>query len=215
VLLMVASECEEKAIVSRRLQEFLYGPDVVSKPRLHCGSYTERLMYANEVEKSHIERDSRLEMVKALAESQAQPSEAAKVCPHAQVGAFNVRRADAFNLRVSADGDWDGRGNFRGVVPLRAFSVARSVELEQLGEVNIRSKVFFDGGNVTAETIGRELESACDSLAQISNEVVGTRTFALATRYERTIFVSLSIAIQMYWSPHSAGVSPYKWASFV
>jgi hypothetical protein len=73
---MVASECEEKAIVSRSLQEFLDGPDVVSKPRLHCGSYTERLMYANEVEKSHVERDSGLEMVKALAETQAQPGKA-------------------------------------------------------------------------------------------------------------------------------------------
>ncbi len=107
---------------------------------------------------------------------------------HAQVGAFNVRRADAFNLRVSADGDWDSRGDFRGVVPLRAFSVVRSVELEQLGEVNIRSKVFFDGGNVTAETIGRELESACDSLAQISNEVVGTRTFALRNKVRENHF---------------------------
>jgi len=136
-------------------------------------------MYANEVKKRHVERDSGLKMVKALAESQAQPSETAKMRSHAQICAFDMRCADSFNLRVSADGDWDSRGNFRGVVPLRAFSVVRSVELEQLGEVNIRSKVFFDGGNVTAETIGRKLESACDSFAQVPNEVIGARSFPL------------------------------------
>src|SRR6266478_6957913 len=97
---------EEAAIVSCGLPKFLNGPDVVSKSRLHCGGYSERLMYTNEVEKGHIERDSSLEMVKALAETQAQPGKAAKVRPHAQVRSFNVRRADAFNRRVSADGDW-------------------------------------------------------------------------------------------------------------
>jgi hypothetical protein len=90
---MVASECEEKAIVSPCLQEFLDSPDVVSKPRLHCGSNAECLMYANEVEKSHVERDGCLEMVKALAETQTQPGKAPQVRPHAQVGTFNVQRA--------------------------------------------------------------------------------------------------------------------------
>ena len=69
-------------------------------------------MYTNEVKERHVEGDSGLEMVKVLAESQAQSSEAAKVCPHAQVGTFDVRCADSFQLRVSADDYWDRRCNF-------------------------------------------------------------------------------------------------------
>jgi hypothetical protein len=43
-----------------------------------------------------------------------------------------------------------------------------------LGEVNVRSKIFFDGGNVTAKSIGRKLESSSDPFAQVSDEVIGT-----------------------------------------
>jgi len=73
---------------------------VVGKPSLHCGRDAERLMYATKVEKGHVEGDGSLEMVKALAESQAQPGETPKVCPHTEIGAFDVRCADSFNPRM-------------------------------------------------------------------------------------------------------------------
>jgi hypothetical protein len=47
-------------------------------------------MYANEVEKGHIERESRLEMVKTLAKSETQPLEAAQMRPYAQVRPLDV-----------------------------------------------------------------------------------------------------------------------------
>jgi hypothetical protein len=136
-------------------------------------------MHAAEVEKGHVQMNRGGQMFERLAETETQSRKAAKVCPHAQIGAFDMASADSFGLRVSADADWDGRSYFRGVVPLRAFTVRRSVELEQLREVNVGSKRFFDGGNVTAESVCRDLESADNALAQILDEVVRAGTFTL------------------------------------
>jgi hypothetical protein len=69
-------------------------------------------MYANEVEESHIERDRGLEMIQRFAESQTRVRKASQVCSHAQIGAFNVGRANTSLVRVSADDDWDSRSNF-------------------------------------------------------------------------------------------------------
>ena len=71
---------------------------------LHSRRDAGRLMYANEVKERHVDGDSGLKIVKALAESQAQPSETAKMRSHAQICALDVRGADSFNLRVCAGG---------------------------------------------------------------------------------------------------------------
>src|ERR1700758_4411994 len=104
---MVASECGAKAIVSPCLQEFLHGPDVIGNSSLHRGRDAERLMYANEVEKRHVEIHSGPEMVQSLAETQAQARKAPQMSPHAQVGAFNVRGAYTSFVGIAADDDWD------------------------------------------------------------------------------------------------------------
>src|SRR5438270_1028188 len=94
-----------------------------------------------------------------FAESETQASEASQMRPHAQIGAFDVRRADARFVRVSADYDGNGCRDFRRLIPVWPFSVTRSVQLHELSEINIGSEIFFDGGNITTETVRRKLKS--------------------------------------------------------
>src|SRR5258705_5358687 len=100
---MVASKYEEKAMISRGLQEFLHRPDVVRESSLHRRRHAESLMYAAEVKKSHVEVNGGGQMFQRFAESQAQARKAAQVRSHAQVGAFDVRSADVCFIRVSGD----------------------------------------------------------------------------------------------------------------
>src|ERR1700728_2172313 len=99
-------------------------------------------MYTNEVEKRHIERDRGLEMVKALAESKAQPRETSQVCSDAEIRSLNVRRADTRFVRVSSNYDWNGCGDFRRLIPVWPRSIDCSVQLDELREVNVCSKIF-------------------------------------------------------------------------
>ena len=155
---------------------------------LHRRRDSERFVHAAEVEKGHVQMNSGSQMFERLAETEAQSRKAAKVRPHAQVCAFYVASADSFHLRISADAYWDGRRYFRGVVPLRPFAVSRSVEFEQLGEVNVRAEVFFDGGDVTAKPVRCDLESAGDALAQILDEIICAGTFALCDQIRQDHF---------------------------
>jgi hypothetical protein len=188
VLLMVASECEEKAIVSPGLQEFLDSPDVVCDSRLHGRRDAQGLMNAAEVEEGHVEVHGGFKMLNCFAESEAQARKATQMRPHAQIGAFDVRGANARFVRVSTDNDWNGCRDFRRLIPLWPFSVIGSVQLDELSEINICSKIFFDGGNVTAESIGRKLKSPDDSFAQVSDEVIGTHPFALGDKVGQNHF---------------------------
>jgi hypothetical protein len=130
-------------------------------------------MHATEVKKGHVQMNRGCQMFERLAETETQSRKAAKVRSHAKIGAFDMARADSFELGVSADAYWDGRRYLGRVVPLRAFAVRRSVDFEQLGEINIGTKRFFDGGNVVSESVGRNLESADNALAQIADKIVG------------------------------------------
>jgi hypothetical protein len=145
-------------------------------------------MYATEVEEGHIEIHGGFEMVNCFAESETQARKAAKMCPHAQVGAFDVRRADAGFVRFAAHNDWNGCRDFRRLIPIWPFTVTASVQLDQLSEINVRSKIFFDGGNVTAEAIRRKLESARDALAQVSDEVISGHRFTLGNEVGQNHF---------------------------
>lgn len=161
---------------------------MIGDTRFHCGRDFEALVHTAEVEKGHVEMNSSGQMFQRLTETETQPRKAAKVRPHAEVRSFDMASADSFHLRVSADADWDGRRYFRRVVPLRAFAVPRAVEFEQLREVNVRAEVFFDGRNVAAKPVRRDLESSGDALAQILNEVIRTSTFALCDQIREDHF---------------------------
>lgn len=127
-------------------------------------------MHAAEVEKGHVQVNGGGQMFERLAESEAQPCKAAQMRPNAKIGPLDMRCADVFQLGVSADWDWDRRHNFGGVVPFRAFGVSLPVELEQLGKVNVRPEVFFDGIPVDIQSVRRDLESASNALTQVTDK---------------------------------------------
>src|SRR5882757_1513370 len=130
-------------------------------------------MNANEVIKSHVERDSRFQVVQLLAERIGKPSKAAKVHSHGQIGPLDMAGRDSFNLRTSTDPDWYGVQNLRRRVPVRTLSPSFSVNLDELGVVHFRSKAIFDGGNVRFKSVRGDLKTASDSLAQITSENKG------------------------------------------
>lgn len=82
--------------------------------------------------------------------------------------------------------------------------------LSNLSEVDVCAELFLDGRNVAAKTVHSDLKSSSDSLAQVLDEVIRAGPSRFASTYDRTIFVSLSIAIQMYRSPHSFETSPCR-----
>ena len=100
MLLLVAVELEEEAIFSGGLQQFLNRPDVVCDSRLHGGRHPERLMHPAEIEKGHVEVNGGFQMFECLAESQAQPRKAPKMCPHAQIRPLDVTRSYLINART-------------------------------------------------------------------------------------------------------------------
>lgn len=132
-------------------------------------------MNTAEVEKSHVEIHGGCQMLQRLAESKTQPSEAAKVCSHAQVGAFDMACADMRQLRNSAD--WDGHNGFYGdgVVPLRASDVRPAVNLDELREVNVRAVGLLNRGDVPAEAVRSDLKPPYCAFAQVADKIAGRR----------------------------------------
>jgi hypothetical protein len=135
---------------------------------------------AAEIEKRHIQVNRSGQVFQRLAESQAKARKAAKVCSHAEIGPLDMGSADAFQLGVSADWDWDRRDNFGGVVPFRSFGVGFAVDFQQLSEVNVCAKIFFDCVPIDAESICGHLEAANDALTQVAHKfyAVGSITFS-------------------------------------
>lgn len=129
-------------------------------------------MYAAEIEESHVQMNGSSQMFERLAESKAQPCEAAQVRPHTKICALHMGGADLFELGISAD--WDRHNGFdvRGVVPLRTVRARFAVELEQLREIYIRTEVGFHRGTVPVETVRCDLESPDSALTQIADKFV-------------------------------------------
>jgi hypothetical protein len=143
---------------------------------------------AAEIEKGHIETHGGFQMLQCFAKSETQASETAQMCPDAQIGAFDVRGTDSGFVGVAADYDRNSRCDFGWFIPVRTVSALRSVEFDQLGEINVCAEAFFDGGNVAAKPIGRKLESSGHALAQIADEVIGARSLSLGDQVGQNHF---------------------------
>lgn len=127
-------------------------------------------------------------MFKRLAESQAQARKAAKMRANAQVGVFNVARADMFQLRHSADWDRHRRFDSDGVVPFGASNVRSAVNLDELCKVNVRTVGFFNRGNVPAQSVRSYLKAANRSFAQVADKIAGTGSSALSDKIGQNHF---------------------------
>ncbi len=80
-------------------------------------------MNAAEIEIGHVKRDTRFQMFKALAESQAEPRETSQVRSHAEICPFNVAGRNTRRMRIADDGRGDRRGNLGRCVPLWPFAI--------------------------------------------------------------------------------------------
>jgi hypothetical protein len=88
-----------------RLKQLREGPNVVADSRLEGGSYSERLMQATQIEKGHVQINRCFQLVKRLAESEAQAREATQMSPSAKVGSLYMAGADMARILVPAE--WD------------------------------------------------------------------------------------------------------------
>jgi len=145
--LVVVSKAAE-AIHSCSLQQFSDRPHVIGDSGLHRPSDAERLVDAAEVEKGHVHMNSGIQMFERFAETKTQPGKAAKVCSHAQIGAFNMASRHASGMRVANDGRRDRSRDLGRRVPPWPLAVRRSIHFHQLREINIRTKVFLYRRNV-------------------------------------------------------------------
>src|SRR6266849_3205996 len=201
---MVADAPTHRARISCvGFQKFLNRPNMVGESALHRWCNRESAMHANEVEKCHVKIHGGLEMAKAFAESQAQSSEAPQVSPNGQVGAFYVRCADTHFVWVSADNYWNGCRDFRRLIPVWPFSIAGAAQLKQLSEMNVRSEILFDSGNIAAQSVRRKLETSRNSLAQISNKFVGAYRIALGNEVGQNHF---RVAVNRH---PNVGIAPF------
>jgi len=137
-------------------------------------------MYAAEVEKCHVEIHGGAEMFQRFAESETQPSKAAKMCSHAQIGGFDVAGGNASRMRSPDDGCRYRRGDLGWGVPFWTLTARRSVHFHQLREVDVRAEVFFDCRDIGFESVRRELEAPFHASAQVANEFVRTLGFTLS-----------------------------------
>jgi hypothetical protein len=109
--------------------------------------------------------------------------------------------------RIGVAANWDGnyRSYLRWFVPVRSCIVRRSVDFKQLGEVNVCPEILFNGGNVGAESVSRNLESSSHALAEVADKVVGASRVALSGQVRQNEF---RFAINRH---PDIGVSPFLW----
>jgi hypothetical protein len=117
-----------------------------------------------------------------LGKSVSQSSEPAKVHPYGEVGALDMTRADVKEIGVATDWGWDRFDNFGRAVPVRSSVVGLAIDLDELGEIHVGSEAFFHRSNIGPEAIRGNLESARDSLAEISYEFKGAESVALCNQ---------------------------------
>lgn len=145
-------------------------------------------MYAAEVEKGHIQIHGGAQMFERLAESETQPSEAAKMRTHAQIRSFDVAGRNASRMRVSDDGCRDRCGDLGGRIPLWPLTITCSVHLDQLREINVGAEIFFDSRYVGFEAVRCDLKMPIGAVAQIADKFVGTRGNSLADKVGQNQF---------------------------
>ena len=145
-------------------------------------------MYTAVVEKDHIQVNSSFQVVQRFAETQTKARKTAQVCPNAEIGSLDVASRDVFGIGVSGDWDRDCGFDLGRAVPVRGFTVRSSVEFEKLREVNASTKVFFDGRNISAQTIRCDLESSGNTFAQIADKVISTRRVPLGSQIGQAEF---------------------------
>jgi len=90
-VISVTSVCSNQDSAFRGRAEFLDAPNVIGQSRSHRGRpLAKRLIRAAEIVKGHVKRNRVFHVRQRFAVSIGQAREAAKVHPHAQIGALDM-----------------------------------------------------------------------------------------------------------------------------
>ena len=117
-------------------------------------------MHTAEVVISEMQRTRSLEVIQFLAEGVCQSRKSANRHPHSEILPLNVRSAHVFGIRVSlANLGYNLHDWLWGVPPGSVVLAVIPVQLYDLPEVDFRAKVLFNGIDVKAEAISRELDA--------------------------------------------------------
>lgn len=128
-------------------------------------------MNAAEVVKTDVKHGGIFQVRQRLAERISQARKSAKVHPHGQVVAFDVRRRNPLEIR-SADFDvWDRCHNLAAAIPPVASSAA--VDFAKLGKVHVLPKVFAHGSDIGVVLVAGDLITAISTRSQVGNERMG------------------------------------------
>jgi len=109
---------------------------------------------------SEVQRTRDLQIVQFLAEGVGQARKPANCHSHGEVLPLNVRSAHVFGIGVSlANLGYNLHDWLWGVPPGSVVLAVIPVQLYDLPEVDFRAKVLFNGIDVKAEAISRELDA--------------------------------------------------------
>src|SRR5271157_1544177 len=127
-------------------------------------------MNANEIVKRDIEHGCILQVRQRLAERIGKAREAAKMHPHAQIAAFDVRRGNAREVRPTNFDMWDCSDNLATAVPPVASSTG--VYLAQLSEIDILLEVLAHCAHIGVVLVGGRLIAPKSARAKVGHKGV-------------------------------------------
>jgi hypothetical protein len=79
--------------------------------------------------------------------------------------------ADMREIGLATDWGWDRFDNLGRAVPVRSSVIRFSVNLDELGKIDIGTKAFFHSSDVRFEPVRRDLRPACYPLAEVSDKL--------------------------------------------
>jgi len=162
-------------------EHFANCPNVIRDSRFHRRRDPQCLMDSAKVVISEVQRTRDLQIVQFLAEGVGQARKPANCHSHGEVLPLNVRSAHVFGIGVSlANLGYNLHDWLWGVPPGSVVLAVIPVQLYDLPEVDFRAKVLFNGIDVKAEAISRELDAIRHAVRQIANKRIRSGCAALA-----------------------------------
>src|SRR6266849_1702420 len=155
---------------------------MIANPCFHCWRDSQGLMNPAEVIVHIMKRDRMLKVLQFFRKAVRQPSEPTHGHSHSEVLSLNIACGDMVEVRqTSNDRLASSYTNCRTVSDLSAFWRV-PVNLRQHRVVNFASKRIFDGCQIGAMTVSRQLYSVRKALFQIMHEVISAACVALADK---------------------------------
>jgi hypothetical protein len=160
--------------------DFLDAPLMIGDPSLYRWCRPECHVLPLKVVDHHENGDLRRVVLNLLTEAVRQPSEPAHVHPHGKVGALHIGSADM--VRVGVARDSVGLTAYAGcrTVTTLAFGIDFTVNLHQLGKVDILTERSLDCFAVELQSVARQLHAMRKTAREVFHEVTRCNGITLA-----------------------------------